>query len=128
MKLNPDCIREILLTIENNSGFKRTTVFSADETASPSKINYSMDEIAYHIRQCLMSDLIFGVNFYDCGSNITVSDLTPKGHEFLENIRSDKIWKGTKEIAHKIGSVSLNALTSIASNVITELIKSHFGF
>mgnify|MGYP002958432843 FL=1 len=56
-----------------------------------------------------------------------IYDMTYAGHQFLANIRSDNIWKGTKAIASKIGSSSLDAITQIASNVITELIKAQFG-
>lgn len=56
-----------------------------------------------------------------------VNDITYAGHQFLANIRDDKIWKGVKGIARKIGSTSLEAFTQIASNVITELIKAQFG-
>lgn len=56
-----------------------------------------------------------------------VQDLTPTGHKFIENIRQDTIWNNTKSIAAKVGSKSLDAIMQIASNVITELIKSQFG-
>ena len=77
--------------------------------------------------QCEKSDLIYGVSFYDCGSSADIRDLTPKGHEFLANIREPKIWNGIKMVSAKIGSASLDALTQIASNVVTELIKTQFG-
>ena len=56
-----------------------------------------------------------------------VYDLTFAGHQFLANVRSDNIWNGVKSVGLKIGSVSLEALTQIASNVITELVKAQFG-
>lgn len=56
-----------------------------------------------------------------------VNDITYAGHEFLANIRKDSVWTGVKSIAGKVGATSLSALAQIATNVVTELIKAHFG-
>lgn len=39
-----------------------------------------------------------------------IADITPKGHEFLDNIHSDTIWNATKKRAKVVGKVSLSAL------------------
>jgi len=60
------------------------------------------------------------------GGEMLIKDLTPKGHEFLSNIRKDTNWNKTKELAEKIGSTSLQVLVSVASQVVSALIKSQF--
>lgn len=127
MRLNPDCVRDILLEIEEVVDF--STMFAYDKSESaPSRLRrYTHQELIYHISQCEQADLICGVLFTDGGDSVTISDLTPDGHEFLANTRKNEIWEGTKVVAKKVGSVSLNALVQIASNVITELIKAQFG-
>lgn len=127
MKLNPDCIRDILLTVEEYSGFYHAVEYKYGDPHFERLNVYSQDEVAYHIQQCEKANLIHGVAFYDMGRKADILDLTPKGHEFLANIRESKIWNGVKEIAGKVGSSSLDAITQIASNVITELIKAQFG-
>ena len=127
MKLNPDCIRDNLLTVEENSDYLHSTEYKYGSQNFQRLNAYSEEEVAYHIMQCEKSDLIYGVSFYDCGSSADIRDLTPKGHEFLANIREPKIWNGIKMVSAKIGSASLDALTQIASNVVTELIKTQFG-
>jgi len=37
------------------------------------------------------------------------------------------VWNGVKSVAGKVGATSLSALTQIATNVVTELIKAQFG-
>nr|WP_242851552.1 DUF2513 domain-containing protein [Clostridium sp. DMHC 10] len=59
------------------------------------------------------------------GGNCLIHDLSPYGHEFLANIRSDTNWSKTKEIASKVGSFSLDALSKIAVSVVTSLIKGN---
>ena len=126
MKLNPDCIRDILLYVEDTSNFDIYTNY--DSSNIPDELSeYTHDEIVYHIRQCQMSDLITKVSYYDCGSKISIKDLTPRGHEFLANIESDSLWNTTKEISGKIGSRSLQALIQIATGVITATINKQLG-
>lgn len=126
MKLNPDCVRDILLTIESLPDLKHYLRFDA-ETIPQYFPNYTMDEIMYHLRQCELSGFLLNPSHTANYEMYTVSDLTPHGHEFLANIRENKIWNGVKTIAEKVGSISLDALTQIAANVITELIRSQFN-
>ena len=124
MKLNPDCIRDILFAIEEKTSMK--TLFYLDEdnchTIFP---NYDLDTVLYHLRQCDMYGYLYNSSL-SCTGSCTVVDLTPKAHEFI-NIRKDTNWNKTKEIAGKVGSFSLNALSQIATNVITSLINSYTG-
>lgn len=127
MKLNPDCVRGILLTVEDNSDFDHQTEYRKELTNFPLLDPYSHEEIVYHVRQCELADLIYEVHYYDGGNTIDILDLTPRGHEFLANVHSDTIWNNVKEVSTKVGSKSLNALTQIATGVITQLIKSQMG-
>ena len=126
MKLNPDCIRDVLMDIEENTTIN--TSWKYDSLNSPKRLlDYDRFEIAYHARYCYEANLIKGFSIGGNSENIYAMDLTPKGHEFLSNIRENKIWNGVKVIAGKIGSSSLDALIQISSNVVTELIKAQFG-
>lgn len=125
MKLNPDCVRDILIEVENVS--TPTLVCTIDkDSLSDTLGKYSWLEIVYHINQCEMADLIYGVLVFESDGYADISDLTPYGHEFLANIRKDTNWNKTKTIAEKIGSFSLSALKDIASNVIATAISTQF--
>ena len=99
MKLNPDCLRAILLTVEEKCNFHTP---------------WEYEEIIYHIRLASQSGLIQGVHYYDGGETIIVSDLTPYGHEFLANIRSDSLWK---KVISKGADASLPILMELAKNI-----------
>lgn len=88
---------------------------------------FSRSAIAYHARYCYEANLIKDFSIGGNSESVFASDLTPKGHDFLSNIRENKIWNGVKIIAGKVGSSSLDALIQISTNVITELIKAQFG-
>lgn len=122
MKLNPDCIRDILLTIEEKSNTKKALKFTSScnvDRLAP----YTIEEICYHFRQCDLKGFLYNASPRGNERGYYVEDLTPKGHEFLENIREDTNWKKTKEIASKVGSFSLDMLKDIAASVISNLIN-----
>lgn len=125
MKLNPDCIRDILLVIEEKAEYGTVVTFTNECMHNLDK-KYSRQEILYHLRQCEWADLLKRIN-WDAIGDCAIADLSPKGHEFLANIHKNDIWNGVKNIAGKVGSVSLSALVQIASNVVTELIKTQFA-
>lgn len=118
MKLNSDCIRDILITVEENSDFHHVTEY---KTESPFAIlsKYSSEEILYHIMQCQKSGLIDDVRYYDGGKHTTIRDLSPSGHEFLANIRNDTIWK-------KVVSKGAGASLPIIIELAKEIALKHF--
>ncbi|MYU81542.1 DUF2513 domain-containing protein [Ligilactobacillus salivarius] len=125
MRLNPDCIRDILLVVEEKSSFSNFVWFE-DLKNSNLVEKYDFETIFYHIRQSFEAGLLLDVKRF-AGGNFYIKDLSPKGHEFLANIRKDNNWSKTKEIANKVGSFSLKTLITIASNVVTSSINHHLG-
>ena len=138
MKLNPDCIRDILFTVEAECGFGKSFWFNPN--TSDSKVwdefeflkNYSYDEVCYHLQQCDDTGYFSprGRNkslTLWLGGGFMVDDLSPKGHEFVNNIREDTNWKKTKEKAKSVGSFALNILESIAATVISTQINNMMG-
>lgn len=126
MKLNPDCVRDILLVIESLPDLKHFYRFDK-ETIPELFPNYSFEEVMYHTRQCEFSGFLHNASATLNYESYTVCDLTPKGHQFLADIRSDTVWSNVKEVSQKVGSNSLSALSQIATGVITQLIKSQLG-
>jgi hypothetical protein len=128
MRLNPDCVRDILLYVEEKSNCKHSVAFelAQNKASFPPLEQYTIEELRYHIMQCKMAGLLI-IHLQDLGGNIYVKDLTPTGHEFLANIRQDSIWNNVKNVSAKVGSSSLSTLTQIAANIVTEIVKSQFG-
>lgn len=123
MKLNPDLIRDILLTVEDNSTFEQAVEYRKDDYSFYRLANYSHEEIIYHIRQCDLANLLSDVHYYDGGTDVIIVDLTPSGHEFINNIRESSNWNKIKFLANKVGSFSIPVLQEIASNVIFDAIS-----
>ena len=87
---------------------------------------YSRDEIDYSILKMHEANLIRATiqEFLDGTIDIVIHDITYNGHQFLANIRENKIWTTTKTVMGKIGSTSIQAATQIATGVVTEIIKA----
>ncbi len=128
MKLNPECIRDLLLEVEEHVTHFDMYRYDVETLPSNNRLaKYSANEVFYHAKQCSMSGLLLNVSFVTGETVCYIQDLSPAGHEFLANIRSDSVWNKTKERAKEIGAFSLRSLTDIASNVIATLISAHFS-
>lgn len=124
MTLNPDCVRDILLTVENNAFGETLTLTKLHEKLT----NYSKEEIHYCCLKLNEGGYLDLVTLNLLGCNVPqikiIKDLTLNGHEFLENIKSDTNWIKTKNIAKKVGSSSLSTIKEIAIQVISSIITS----
>lgn len=122
MKLNPDCVRDILLTIENHPVPMNLNFYNFCDLLP----NYSKDEILYCCKRLHEANYL-NLKFVSI-PNYTpqldgIGDLTFYGHEFLENIKNDSNWNKTKNIASKVGSFSFEVIKEISTSVISDVIK-----
>lgn len=122
MKLNIDCVRDVLLVLEDAPFQKEMNL---GEIAGALAKEYSFEDIAYSVQKLHEAGYITATSkSYVSGSTIvSVQDITYNGHQFLANIRTNKVWSATKSVMGKIGATSIQAATQIATNVITELVK-----
>lgn len=124
MKLNPDCVRDILLTVEEVCDGDDFLHIDEDYDLESDNFlyKYNLKEILYHIRQCNMCGFFIGCSS-DYNDGYLIMDLSPEGHEFLADIRSNSIWNKVKKKSEQIGVKSLGALSQIAISVTTALIN-----
>ena len=115
MRLNPDCIRDILLYVEKNTTYEYPFI-SAEDLISRLK-QYDRDTINYHIKIVHEGNLIDTVNYRN-NLPLDISSLSWKGHEYIDTIRDDRIWEKLKDSTKDIASVSLPLLIKLAEDVI----------
>lgn len=115
MRLNYDLIRSMMLDIESEadgSGNIDPGLFAKEYYPEVDE-----DIILYHIQYLKKAKLIEPQTGYE------FIDLTPEGHEFLNNIRSDKIWDKVKQKAYSCASsVSLAILAELAKKAVSAAI------
>lgn len=124
MIINNECVRDVMFTIEKASSFEHPCRMIGIKNKYPHLLEYSEDELAYHLRYLKMKELIYNPNKRDEFGY----DLTPAGHEFIQNIRDDNNWSKIKKISAKIGFASLEVISTIAQNVATAAINKQLGF
>ena len=106
MKLNPDCIRDILISVEEKTSLNDPIRF--DPGKIPSTLTqYPDDVILYHVKQCELSGLFGGKTYWFLNGGCMVQYLSPLGHQFLSDIRSD--------------------IKDIATGVISSLVQKQLG-
>ena len=140
MRLNMDCVRSILLCVEENTGLRRVCFFIDEGMTSSAeylgnveplpdyqtklKQKYDNDTLIYHVGYSIQAGLIESqdkVGAY----RLTIFDLSPSGHELLGNIRDNGNWKKIKETGGKAGAFGLNIVAKIAEGVATAAIKQY---
>ncbi|MDR3591553.1 MAG: DUF2513 domain-containing protein [Negativicutes bacterium] len=109
MKLNYDLIRDILLDIEEiaDGHTNYPFLFYWEEKF----ISYDQMAFFYHMKYLSDARLIEAKNGY-------FIDLTPKGREYLDNIRDKTIWDETKSKIKPLGNVTLDVITATAKALV----------
>lgn len=128
MKLNVSCVRDILLTVEKYEGFRVPVTFCTYPRAyayyEDFLSNYEQDEISYHVQYCVDANLLLNETidraYFKCS-------LTPAGHDFLSNIRTEEHWTRTKSILSKLGGASLKVVSATAEGVATAFMNKYLS-
>lgn len=132
MKLNPDCVRDTLLLLEEKLSlnyiedrFEPITLYQLTEAMlelHPNK--YTNEDIWYTIYNLIQVRYIEGI-FRDAGKSkmslCNIENITWVGHQFLATIRPETIWEATKSKSKAIGGMSVSGLSLVASSVIQGL-------
>ncbi len=139
MKLDKDCVRLVLIYIEEHCvykidkfGDKRMHKVNLHELkTSEELLNMQEDDIKYTIVKLLEGDYIkgdlipknSGVNF----EIVRISQLTLRGHDLLDNIKPEPVWNKTKNILQRIGDFSLSIMSQVAGETMAAYTKSMMG-
>lgn len=125
MTLNHDCVRKLLLYLEDNLELNTTL-----ELSDFALEGFSVNDTSYTIKKLAEADYITANIVKDAldGLEITVYEITWEGHKFLDTIRDNKVWSETKNILSKVSSCSISFVSNVASQVLTNLINQHFSF
>lgn len=120
MKLNLDCMRDILLTLEQFNYGQIIHHKEIEEKLSPT---YSESEIRYSLLKLAEAGYIKAQVFNEpgfCSWVDIIFDITYIGHEFLNSIRPQSIWQKLSPLAKKTGIESLSIINGIAKTIATD--------
>lgn len=116
MKLNLECIRAVLLTIEENTSLNKAIQITKDNFQEFQLLQgFFYDEIKESIYQCYQNKYFTKVSQYEIWNIVIIYGLSPIGYEFVETVRDNTKWGEAKKLLKEkaIPFVLSNAPTTI---------------
>lgn len=119
MKLNLDCVRDILMDIEDmTDGYKSILISEENYKILPNCSKYNYTELRYHLLQCKQNEyFINGSLTFD--EDFSIIDLTPMAHNVIAQIRENNFWNKFKKFIIGFGTITLPMLPDILNRFIS---------
>ena len=130
MKLDLNCIRDTLLTLEDwlvlNDNLEFIPQSLAEISQSSRMLKYSQPQIAYTIVILNEADFIKASIRSASGGiySISVIRLTYQGHQFLDSIRPEDTWNKIHDICDKTGLKSIATIMEISDLLLPDSIRT----
>lgn len=120
MKLDHDFARVLMLEIESSEEPTGLDEAPAEQLAKANGLNRA--QLAYTVDKLQEAGFINGKTHWSGDEPYIVlpGNLTYQGHEYLDTVRSPKIWKESKSVAAKVGTVSLDLMGQIAGSLLSK--------
>ncbi len=120
MRLNHECVRDLLLYLEDNLLFKFHLCANDLEIAPHESLDiiYATAKLS-ESKYIKTSHILYT---HDTIPIIHIQSLTWDGHKFLNNIRDDYVWEKTKFVVAPFSSVSIGIIEDISNRLILKII------
>lgn len=128
MKLNPDCMRDILFYLEEHLSISEELEFEEISMyALAQHLDYPIQEIANTLVILDETGYIISVrnDNDDRIADLDVYRITYDGYQFIETIRPEPVWEKVKSTGKHIGSFSIDVITRVATTVLTSMINGY---
>lgn len=136
VRLDILCIRDILLCVEEHTDYRCVAKFIdleiCSRISSATKVpkynhvlyeKYGMDKVLYHVNYCVAAELVLAVGTERSSYIFTIVDLTPLGHDMVNDMRDSTI----AERISNLKSASLPVLLHVAKELSSSAVKNFLG-
>lgn len=123
MKLDIDCVRDVLLDLETFP-IGCYTLYDFKDSLDKHGIN----NVLYTLSKLKEAGYINAeISCWESGSIdcYGVYNMTFTGHQFLETIRANKVWTKTQGILNQIGSHSFDLVKQVATAVLSQFLTTY---
>jgi DNA-binding transcriptional ArsR family regulator len=127
MKRNMDTIRTLLLRLEALPMSPSDIVIIGGSDEELQIDGQEPDAVDYHLYLLRENGLIDSPGSQPLNGRITFRRLTWAGHDFLDSVRDDEIWRKTKLGAEQAGGWTFDLITDLAKGLIKTQIKKYTG-
>ena len=114
MKRDMDLIRAILLKVEADPSFNGWPQDRSADAARLGVADHADAEVTYNLVQAVEAGLLEGNTKMAAHGVVMISKLTPRGHQFLDDIRDADVWHKTRERAKGVAGVGISFVWEIA--------------
>ncbi|QQZ36030.1 DUF2513 domain-containing protein [Pseudomonas sp. SK2] len=124
MRRDPELIRLLLLKLESLEK-PATAIATVGYRENLAIEGYTDDQVYYHVDQILMSgwvDMAGGRGMNPSG-HFSFRALTPAGHDFVDSVRDDAIWKLTKDGVSAAGGFTLEMLAALGKGFLRKQVE-----
>ncbi|MEQ8405169.1 MAG: DUF2513 domain-containing protein [Oceanicaulis sp.] len=121
MKRDMDLIRYIMLRAE---GVPSTDIVDWVSEDFP---KYDFRDVYGHVKLLMEGGFMTEVQQTLGLEDVTPGHLTWAGHDLLDAIRDDAIWRETKSVANEAGGFTIDLLKQIAVGLLKTKLKKHTG-
>ena len=128
MKLNPDCMRDILFYLEEHLSISEELEFEEISMyALAQHLDYPIQELADTLVILTEAGYIISIrnDNDDRIADLDVYRITYDGYQFIETIRPEPVWAKVKSTGKHIGSFSIDVITRVATTVLTSMINGY---
>lgn len=125
MRLDMDCVRNVLLALEKLTNVDENHLHQriTTEDVFTEVPNFDEKEIYHTLYTLYQANYIEADKIDFCGgSDLIIEAITWPGYELLNNLRSEQIWKSVKQKIQPLGTVSINVLSQLATKVVSDFL------
>lgn len=127
MKLDMNCVRDIMLTIESQSSY----LHMPPDDFCKLLPQYDRKEILYCCEKLYEGGYLH-IEYIDLPNSSqsymrAICDLTFSGHEFLSDIKPPSNWEKLSSFLNQGGSASLKVISNVAISIATEALRVIIG-
>ena len=125
MRRDMDLIRLIMLQVEQDHTGPNELIEYEDFERDLVIEGFTPDQVEYHLR-ILVSARMFEMPG-NAGMYYIISGLTPAGHDFVDSVRDETIWKLTKGGANAAGGFTIDTLSAIGKAFLRKQVEKYTG-
>ena len=131
MQLNAECVRDIMLYLEENLHFTDKHDYGQYKSIKNTilakcvhdKYGYSMDDINYSLDKLIEAQYInIDTTLRGTGNRLIsfhVCSITIEGHSFIEVVRPEPIWDKIKRKTQSVASFTVDSIKKAATFAVT---------
>ena len=123
MRLNPDCIRAVLLRLEELPYHAEISIPDLSNQIE----EFSKEEVEYTCLKLYEAGFILATPLPRPSIKhrevFSILDISYAGHQFIETVRDPKAWRSIKKGCASVGNFALKTISAVAEGVTTAAIQ-----